>query len=83
VTIDDAHDRLAAYRIDPRTAAVTRVPRVRTVVAAGPDSLWTATDAAEPQDVGGPPAGEAGPEGVQLPQPEPPSGAVIRVERPW
>jgi hypothetical protein len=43
VTVDDAHDRLAAYRIDPRTAAVTRVPRVQTAVAAGPDSLWADT----------------------------------------
>jgi hypothetical protein len=44
VTTYDARDRPAVYRIDPRTATVTRVPRVQTVVAAGPDSLWAGAE---------------------------------------
>ena len=34
----------SVYRIDPRTRAMTRVPRAHRVVAAGPDSLWVTTD---------------------------------------
>jgi hypothetical protein len=44
VTVYDARDRPAVYRVDPRTATVTRVPRVQTVVAAGPDSLWAGAE---------------------------------------
>jgi streptogramin lyase len=46
VTVYDAHDKPAVYRVDPRTATPTRVARGQLVVAAGSDSLWTATDAA-------------------------------------
>jgi outer membrane protein assembly factor BamB len=44
VTTYSMRDEFAAYRIDPRTGTVTRVPRVQIVVAAGPNSLWVTTD---------------------------------------
>jgi hypothetical protein len=37
-------DGFAVYRIDPRARTVTRVPRAKVVVAAGPDSLWVGSD---------------------------------------
>jgi hypothetical protein len=40
VTTYSMRDEFAVYRIDPRTATVTRVPRVQIVVAAGAGALW-------------------------------------------
>jgi sugar lactone lactonase YvrE len=40
VTTYSMRDEFAAYRIDPRTGTVTRVPRVQIVVAAEAGALW-------------------------------------------
>jgi sugar lactone lactonase YvrE len=37
-------DEFAVYRIDPRSATVTRVPRAQAVVAAGAGGLWVTID---------------------------------------